>query len=155
VPQHQETRIVPYTAEQMYAVVADVERYPEFLPWCSRLTVQSRAKDGETDVVTAEMTVAYHGLSERYTSLVRADPKERSIEAVHIEGPFKLLDSRWRFVPLAQGCEIHFFIDFAFKSMVLSALAGVAFGMVASRMAEAFITRAHALYGSQKAKEQV
>jgi coenzyme Q-binding protein COQ10 len=139
----------------MYAVVADIERYPEFLPWCAALTVRTRAKDGAADILTAEMVVAYHGISERYVSRVRADPMERRIEATHIEGPFKTLDTRWRFVPLAKGCEIHFFIDFAFKSMLLSTVAGMAFGLVASRMAQAFIVRADALYGSERAQQQV
>jgi coenzyme Q-binding protein COQ10 len=139
----------------MFAVVADVERYPEFLPWCARLAVMTREKDGGADIVIAEMTVAYHGLSESYVSRVRADPRERVIEAVHIEGPFKKLDTCWRFVPAGEGCEVQFSIVFAFKSMLLSAMAGLAFGLVASRMAEAFVARAKVLYGSEKTKQQV
>jgi coenzyme Q-binding protein COQ10 len=80
---------------------------------------------------------------------VRSDAVARTIEAVHVEGPFKRLDTRWRFVPLENGCEVHFSIDFAFKSVILSTVAGVAFGMVAARMAQAFITRTEALYGSK------
>lgn len=155
MPQHRETRTVPYTAEQMFAVIADIEHYPEFLPWCTKLLVRSREKRGDADILTAEMTVAYHGISERYTSRVVCDPAARSIVSTHVEGPFKKLDSRWTFTPLASGCEVVFFIDFAFKSLLLSTLANVAFGLVASRMAEAFIKRADALFGPQMVQKQV
>jgi coenzyme Q-binding protein COQ10 len=148
MPLHQETRILPYTAAQMYAVVADVEHYPEFLPWCSKLVVRTREKQGEIEIVIAEMFIAYGALHQRYVSRVRMDPVVRTIEAGHIEGSFQRLDTRWRFVPLATGSEVHFLIDFAFKSVVLSAVAGVAFGFVAARMAEAFVHRADTLYGA-------
>jgi coenzyme Q-binding protein COQ10 len=155
MPRHEEIKLVPYTAEQMFAVVADIERYPEFLPWCAALCVKSRAREGDADIAIAEMTIAYHGISERYTSRVEADAKEGTVKATHVEGPFKTLDTRWRFVPRDTGCEIHFCIEFAFKSMLLSAVAGLAFGLVVSRMTEAFIARAGALYGSQKAQQVV
>jgi coenzyme Q-binding protein COQ10 len=153
MPLHKETRILPYTAEQMYAVVADVERYPEFLPWCEKLVVRSREKEGEIEFVTAEMAIGYQALKERYVSRVRLDPNARIIEARHVEGPFKRLDTRWRFVPLAKGSEVHFLIDFAFKNPLLSAVANVAFSFVASRMAQSFIHRAEALYGSDDLKQ--
>jgi coenzyme Q-binding protein COQ10 len=152
VPRHQETRIVPYTADDMFAVVADVERYPEFLPWCAALTVLKRETEGDVEFLTAEMGIAYHGLSERYVSRVGLDRKAGTIEAVHVKGPFKRLDTRWQFVPLRNGSEVRFAIDFAFRSAILSAVAGVAFGLVAARMAAAFIHRADALYGSKLAQ---
>ena len=130
----------------MYAVVADMARYPEFLPWCSAVKVLKRGREGGIENALAELSVDYHGLNERYISRVRLDPHALMIEAKHVEGPFKKLDTRWRFVPLAKGCEFHFLIDFAFKSVLLSAIAGVAFGFVSARMAEAFIHRADALY---------
>jgi coenzyme Q-binding protein COQ10 len=150
MPLHQETRILPYTAEQMYAVVADIERYPEFLPWCAKVVIRKRETVGRVELVTAEMAIAFHALHERYVSLVRLDRGALTIEARHVEGPFQRLDTRWRFVPLATGSEIHFLIDFAFKSVLLSAVAGVAFGFVAARMAEAFVQRAHRLYGASQ-----
>jgi coenzyme Q-binding protein COQ10 len=137
----------------MYAVVADVERYPEFLPWCAGLTVLKREEEGEVRLLTAEMAVSYHGLRERYVSCVRLDKNAGTIEAVHVEGPFKRLDTHWRFVPLEGGAEVRLAIDFAFRSGLLSAVAGVAFGMVAARMAAAFIARADALYGSKLAQQ--
>ena len=153
MPLHKETRLVPYSADEMYAVVADMKHYPEFLPWCASLRVLNREREGGTEIVTAEMVVAYQGLRERYVSRVQLDPDARIIEARHVEGPFKRLDTRWRFVPLDTGSEIHVLIDFAFKSALLSAVANVAFGFVAARMAEAFITRAHRLYGSKIAAQ--
>ena len=153
MPLHKETRLVPYSADEMYAVVAAMERYPEFLPWCASLKVLGRDREGVVEVVTAEMVVAYQGLRERYVSRVRLDPSARMIEARHVEGPFKRLDTRWRFVPLDKGSEVHVLIDFAFKGMLLSAVANVAFGFVAARMAEAFINRAHQLYDSKLAAQ--
>jgi coenzyme Q-binding protein COQ10 len=151
MPFHRETRLLPYTAEQMYAVVADIERYPEFLPWCSKLAILKRETDEDVEFVTAEMFISFQMLNERYVSCVRLDASALIIEARHVEGPFKRLDTRWRFVPLAKGSEINFLIDFAFKSVLLSAIAGVAFGRVASKMQEAFIGRAKALYDSRSA----
>jgi len=132
----------------MYAVVADMERYPEFLPWCAGLKVLKREHEGGAEIALAEMSIDYHGLKERYLSRVRLDPGAGMIEAKHVQGPFKRLDSRWRFVPLAQGSEVHFLTDFAFANLLLSAVAGVAFGFVSARMAEAFIRRADDLYRS-------
>jgi len=154
VPLHRETRIVPYSADEMYAVVADMERYPEFLPWCADLKILKREKEDGVECATAEMTVAYQGLRERYVSRVSLDPDARMIEARHVEGPFKRLDSRWRFVPLEHGSEIHFLIDFSFKNLLLSAVANVAFGYVVARMTEAFVNRAKALY-SEKLKQEL
>jgi len=137
----------------MYAVVADVERYPEFLPWCSKLVVRRRQSEGAVQLITAEMAISYHALHERYVSCVRLDPATRTIDADHVEGPFRQLKTNWRFLPLETGSEVHFRIAFAFKNPILSAVANVGFGYVASRMAQAFVQRAHALYGSEDLKE--
>jgi coenzyme Q-binding protein COQ10 len=155
MPLHQETRLLRYSADQMYAVVADIESYPKFLPWCSKLVVRNRKMKGELEIVTAEMVVSYPPLRESYVSQVTLDRKGGKIEARHIEGPFEKLDTRWRFVPLAKGSEVHFLIDFAFKSRLLSALAGTAFGYVAAKMAEAFVRRADQLYGGAEGKPHI
>jgi coenzyme Q-binding protein COQ10 len=144
---HRETRIVPHLAEQMFAVVAAIDRYAEFLPWCSKVEIRKREVDGKVEYVTAEMFVSYLALQESYISRVRIDLPALIIETRHVKGPFKRLDSRWRFVPLARGSEVHFLIDFAFSNPLLSAVAGAAFGMVAAKMQQAFISRAEALYG--------
>jgi len=138
---HHETRLVPYSAELMYAVVSDVEKYPQFLPWIVALRVLSRREDG----LTAEMAVGYGGLRERYTSDVRLDPEARTIDVVEIKGPFKTLENHWRFTPKETGCEVEFSIQFEFKSRLLHGVAGHAFEKVLLKMADAFETRAAAL----------
>ena len=155
MPSHRETRIVPFTAEQMFAVVADVERYPEFVPGCVGLRVRNREADGAVEYITAEMLVAYHGLRERYVSRVRLDQEAHTIEARHVEGAFDHLDTRWRFTPEGEGARVEFSIDFAFKSRLLSAVAGLAFDNIVRRMADAFFARAAKLYGPlQQTAEQ-
>lgn len=142
---HTETRILPYPAELMFDVVADVERYPEFLPWCTGLRVLSRAKEGENDILIAEMLVGYRALRERYTSRVVLDRKNLSIDVAQTKGPFARLGNHWRFVPKATGCEVTFRIDFEFKNRMLNMVAGQAFEHVLFKMADAFETRAKAL----------
>ena len=141
--------LVGHAAESTFDLIERAEHYPEFLPWCEKLVIKSREREGTVEFVTAEMFIAYPPLRERYISRVRIDPERRTIEARHVEGPFQRLDTRWRFVPLARGSEVHFLIDFAFRNLMLSALANVAFGYVASRMAEAFVHRAEKLYQSE------
>ena len=138
---HRETRIVPYPAALMYAVVSDVEKYPQFLPWVVALRVLSRGENR----MTAEMAVGYGALRERYTSDVRLDPVERRIDVVQTQGPFKQLENHWRFTPHAEGCEVEFSILFAFRSRLLQSLAGSAFEKVILNMADAFEARARTL----------
>jgi coenzyme Q-binding protein COQ10 len=137
---HRETRIVPYPAELMYAVVSDVESYPKFLPWVVALRVLSRRENG----MTAEMAVGYGALRERYTSDVALDPTIRRIDVSQIKGPFKTLENHWQFTPLsdASGCEIVFSILFEFKSRLLHNVAGAKFEKVMLKMADAFEARA-------------
>ena len=138
---HHETRLVPYAAELMYAVVSDVEKYPEFLPWVVALRVLSRRADG----MTAEMAVGYGGLRERYTSDVALDPAQHRIDVVQTKGPFKTLENHWRFTPKGEGCEVEFSIQFEFKNRLLHGVAGHAFEKVMLKMADAFEARAAAL----------
>ena len=138
---HHETRLVPYIAELMYAVVSDVEKYPEFLPWVVALRVLSRRENG----LIAEMAVGYGGLRERYTSDVQLDPAARTIDVVQIKGPFKTLENHWRFTPKDDGCEVEFSIQFEFKSRLLHGVAGHAFEKVLLKMADAFEARAATL----------
>jgi coenzyme Q-binding protein COQ10 len=144
---HRETRAVPYSAELMYAVVADVEKYPEFLPWVVALRVLSRRGDG----LTAEMVVGYGALRERYTSDVRLDPVERRIDVVQAKGPFKRLENHWHFIPSGEGCDVEFSILFEFKSRLLHGVAGKAFERVMLTMADAFEARAKGLSSNSKA----
>ncbi|HYS46410.1 MAG TPA: type II toxin-antitoxin system RatA family toxin [Rhizomicrobium sp.] len=135
---HRETRTVPYPAELMYAVVADVEKYPQFLPWVMALRVLSRRENG----LSAEMAVGYGALRERYTSEVTLDPVQRRIDVVQAEGPFKKLENHWQFTPRDEGCDITFSILFEFKSRLLHSVAGAKFEKVMLKMADAFEARA-------------
>ncbi len=146
MPAYKETRIVPYSADFMFAIAADVERYPEFVPWCTALRVLSRDREGGKDVLTAETVVGFRNLRERYTSRVVLDPKAHTIDVTQIEGVFRHMETHWRFTPDgANRCELAFAISFEFRSRVLSTIAGNAFGLVVRRMAQAFEARAKAL----------
>lgn len=142
---HHETRIVPYPAELMYAVVSDVEKYPEFLPWVVALRILSRRENG----MTAEMAVGYGALRERYTSDVSLDRVQYRIDVVQTKGPFKTLENHWHFTPKESGCEVEFAIAFEFKSRLLHGVAGRAFENVMLKMADAFEARAAALSRTQ------
>ena len=138
---HRETRTLVHPAALMYAVVSDVEKYPEFLPWVVALRVLSRREGG----LTAEMAVGYGGLRERYTSDVTLDPVQHRIDVVQTKGPFKTLENHWRFTPKGEGCEVEFSIAFEFKSRLLHGVAGHAFEKVMLKMTDAFEARAAAL----------
>jgi coenzyme Q-binding protein COQ10 len=135
---HRETRQVPYPAELMYAVVSDVEKYPQFLPWVLALRVLTRRENG----LTAEMAVGYGALRERYTSDVALNPAIRRIDVTQIKGPFKTLENHWQFTPKGDGCEITFSILFEFKNRLLHSVAGAKFEKVMLKMADAFEARA-------------
>ena len=153
MPTHQERRVLPYSAERMYAIVADVEKYPEFVPGCAALRIRERRNEGGVEILTAEMVVSYRGLRERYTSLVRTDPIAGTVTATQVEGPFATMQTQWRLSPLENGCEIHFQIEFAFRSRLLSAMAGTAFESMARKMTDAFVTRAGAMEKSSYAPQ--
>ena len=142
MPKHSETRHLPYTAEQMFDLVADVRRYPEFLPWVSAMRVR---QDGETETV-ADMIVGFKGLRETFTSRVEKSRPER-ISVEYVDGPLKYLRNDWRFRPEQGGCAVDFSVDFAFKNRVFEMLAGQVFGTALRRMIGAFETRAAELYG--------
>ena len=147
MPEHRETRLVPYSAALMFQVVSDVEKYPEFLPWVVALRVLSREPQEQGEILTAEMAVGYGALRERYTSRVTIDRAAHSIDVVEIKGPFKQLENHWKFVPRDQGCEVTFHIAFQFANRLLSAAADKAFGKIVLQMADAFEARAKTLSG--------
>ncbi len=143
MPKHSETRHLPYTPEQMFDLVADVARYPEFLPWVSAMRVRS---DTSTETV-ADMIVGFKGLRETFTSRVTKSRPD-SIDVDYLDGPLKYLRNNWRFRPEEQGCAVDFTVDFAFKNRVFEMLAGQVFGTALRRMIGAFEDRAAKLYGS-------
>ena len=145
MPAHSETRFLPYTADLMYSIVADVERYPEFVPWCAGLRVLMREPLGTREVMLAETLIGYKSLRERYTSRVVLDPALHTIDVTQTEGPFRQLENHWRFTPQDGGCRVDFSILFEFKSRVLGMIAGAALAPVMSQMTHAFEARAEKL----------
>jgi coenzyme Q-binding protein COQ10 len=154
MPSFRTTRRVPFTPRQMFDLVADVERYPEFLPLCEALVVKRRAHEGDAEVVIADMTVGYKAIRETFTSRVvlRADVPEVVVEgATNSLGPFRKLDNRWHFRPAPGGCDIDFFIAYEFKSMMLQMLMGALFDRAFRRYTQAFEERARVIYGREPA----
>jgi coenzyme Q-binding protein COQ10 len=129
----------------MYGVVADVERYPEFLPWCAGLRIRSREKQGPGEIVVAEMLVGYKALRERYTSRVLLDPEARTIDVTQTEGVFHALENHWRFTPEGSSSRVDFSIVFEFRSKMLGAVTNAVLGPVMIRMSHAFEARAKTL----------
>lgn len=149
MPHHSETRILPYTADQIYALVADVERYPEFLPWNSAARIRSREErpDG-SEVIAADLVISFKVFRERFGSRVTLWPKEKRIDTEYLDGPFKYLRSGWSFEDQPEGgCKVDFFVDFEFRNAILGKVIGVVFGEAMSRIVRAFTQRAKALYG--------
>ena len=140
----------------MFDLVADVERYPEFLPLCEGLVVRDRReRDGRT-VLTADMSVGFKAVHESFTSRVILDREARTIRAAYVDGPFRSLDNRWEFVPLDQErCEVRFAIDYEFRSRMLAALMGSQFDRAFRRFSAAFEERADAIYGRSNATASV
>lgn len=133
----------------MFDLVADVERYPEFLPWCTALRIiQQDVRHGE-GTMTADMVVAYKVFRERFRSRVTLGRAEKRIEAAYVDGPFRNLENRWRFTDKPEGgSEIDFEIAFEFKNFLLQATAQAVFDKAFARMSEAFVKRADEVYGA-------
>ena len=147
MPSHSESRILPYTADLMYSVVSDVEKYPEFLPWVTALRIVRRISDCAFD---AEMRVGFSGFHEAYISRVTLDPASHGIDVVQTDGPFRRLENHWRFAPRGENCDVDFSIAFEFRNPLLSMVAGKAFEHVMVKMADAFEARARAFSAAQK-----
>ncbi len=146
MPKYEATRRVAHTPEEMFALVADVEKYPQFLPLCEQLTVRSRKeRDGRT-VLIADMTVGYKAIRETFTTR-SCSSRTEMIDVKYIDGPFKYLTNIWHFVPVEGGCDVRFFIDYEFKSRILGALMGAMFDRAFRMFSEAFEKRADAVYG--------
>jgi coenzyme Q-binding protein COQ10 len=146
MPGIHEVQVLPYSAEQMFDLVADVGRYQEFLPWVVATRVKS---DSESEMV-ADLLVGFKQLREKFTSRVLKHRPDR-IEVHYLDGPMKDLDNRWLFRALPQGCEVEFFVDFTFRNAVFEALAGQYFDRAFRKMVAAFEARAHQLYGNSSA----
>ena len=155
MPRHSETRILPYSARQIYDLVADVARYPEFLPWTAAARIRSRTPRADgTEVVEADLVISFKVFRERFGSRVILDPAALTIDTTYIEGPFRHMHSTWAFRDLEEGsgggrrCEVSFFVDFEFRNAILQKVIGVVFDEAMRRVVRAFEARAAVLYGT-------
>ncbi|HJQ18231.1 MAG TPA: type II toxin-antitoxin system RatA family toxin [Allosphingosinicella sp.] len=144
MPRHSETRTLPYSPDQLFELVADVKRYPEFLPWVAATRIRSNSET----LMIADLVVGFKSLKETFTSRVTKQ-RPRRILVEYVEGPLKYLRNDWKFEPDGRGgTRLGFCVDFAFKSRVFEAIAGQMFDRALRRMIAAFEARAHALYGT-------
>ncbi len=142
MPTHAEKRTLPYTPDQMFLLVADVDTYPKFLPWCVGARVRTRT---ETELV-ADLTIGFGPFRESFTSRVQLD-RPRHCTVKYENGPFRYLNNKWTFDPAPGGCTVSFFVDFEFRSRLLQAAIGVVFNEAVRRMVNAFLKRAQDVYG--------
>jgi coenzyme Q-binding protein COQ10 len=149
VTSHSETRVLPYTAAEMFDLVADVARYPEFLPWTSAARIRSVEDRGDHRELLADLVISFKLFRESFGSRVRLWPEENRIETDYIEGPFKHMRSEWRFRDVPGGVEVSFWTDFEFRNRLLQKAAGVFFTEAMRQVVRAFERRALALYGSR------
>lgn len=140
--QHAEKRILAHRREDMFHLVADVARYPEFLPWC----LASRIRSQSDDKMVADLIIGFQMFKERFTSHVRLDKQAMEIHVEYAEGPFKYLKNTWRFIEHPSGCEIDFYVDFEFNSRILQTVIESLFTEAVKRMVGAFEARADALF---------
>jgi coenzyme Q-binding protein COQ10 len=145
---HRLTRILPYTPRQLFDLVGDVERYPEFVPWITRLTAGNRRADGEgVALLDAQADVGFSIIHERFATRVRLDEPALAINVELISGPFRRLTNRWSFAEHPRGCDLTFEIDFEFKSRLLERLLAANFQLAVNRLIRCFEDRARQLYG--------
>ncbi len=144
MPTHAEQRILPHTPDQMFDLVADVGRYPEFLPWCVGARVRSRTEN----LLVADLIIGFKGIRESFTSHVSLNRDSMIIQVKYQEGPFKYLNNNWKFDNYdSEKCALDFFVDFEFKSRVMEKLIEMLFSEAVRRMVGAFEKRAAQLYG--------
>lgn len=149
MPTHCETRTLPYTAQQMYDLVADIESYPEFLPWCAAARVRKRLPADDHEVIEADLVISFKVFRERFGSRVTLWPEQRRIDTEYIDGPFRYMESSWRFADVDGGCEVQFDVDFEFRNRVLQGVIGVVFNDAMQRIVRAFERRAAELYSGR------
>jgi coenzyme Q-binding protein COQ10 len=149
MPKFSSKRRVQHSASQMFDLVADVERYPEFVPLCKSLKIRQRTQQADgTEIVVADMTVSFKVVKESFTSRVTLDRVNLKILVEYLKGPFSNLENRWMFEPKGEGaCDVTFFLAYEFKSRMLAMLMGSMFDAAFARFSAAFEKRADAIYG--------
>jgi len=148
MPKHAEVKTLPYSPAQMFALVADVARYPEFLPWAAAARIRSRTPIEGGEVMEADLVISFKVFREKFGSRVTLLGQDR-ILTEYIEGPFRHLKSVWAFRAVAEGCEVDFSVDFEFKNPILAGIIGLVFNEAMQRIVRAFEARAHQLYGHE------
>lgn len=148
MPKFETVRTVAHEAGHMFDLVADIESYPDFIPYCENTRLIERQEGTEAAVLVVDMTVGYRILRETFRSRVTLDRPKLDIKANYISGPVKTLVNEWTFEPLASGSRIHFYLDYEFRSRALGALMNAMFDRVFKRFADAFEARADTVYGT-------
>ena len=143
MPTHAKIEFVPHTPDRLFDLVADIESYPQFLPWCCGARIRKREKN----MVIADLIIGFKGMNEKYTSRVSFNREDLLINVEYENGPFKYLNNHWKFFSAEGGCNIDFYIDFEFKSKILQSLMGSLFSEAVHKMVAAFKARADELYG--------
>ncbi|MAI18189.1 MAG: ubiquinone-binding protein [Rhodobacteraceae bacterium TMED111] len=143
---HSETKFLPYGAKEMFALVADVSSYPEFLPWCAAARIRKEVQKGEVKQIEADLIISFKVFREKFGSRVLLDPVKYIIETDYIDGPFRYMHSVWSFRDCEEGCEVNFIVDFEFKNAVLQSIIGLVFNDAMQRIVRAFERRASELY---------
>ncbi|MBV9052732.1 MAG: type II toxin-antitoxin system RatA family toxin [Hyphomicrobiales bacterium] len=148
MPSFRTTRRVKHTPEEMFDLVADVEKYPLFLPLCEGLKVRSRVPgEGGRETLIADMSVGYKAIRETFTSKVTLDREKLKITVAYLDGPFRRLENLWTFKPEGDGAIVEFYISYEFKSRMLGMLMGTMFDRAFRKFAGAFEKRAEVVYG--------
>jgi coenzyme Q-binding protein COQ10 len=149
LPKHSEKRVLPYSADQMFDLIADIPSYPEFLPWCAAARIRSVTPIGpQGSQVDADLVISFKLFREKFGSRVFLFPDEGRIDVEYLDGPFRFLNNHWVFRPLSpDSCEVDFHVDFEFRSAIMQALIGMVFAEAMQRIVRAFEERASELYG--------
>ena len=143
---HAETKYLPYTAKEMFDLVADISSYPEFLPWCAAARVRKEVQKGEVKQVDADLVISFKVFREKFGSRVLLDVSNYIIETDYIDGPFSYMHSVWSFEDCKEGCEVKFDVNFEFKNAILQSIIGLVFNDAMQRIVRAFERRASYLY---------
>lgn len=144
---HTEEKVLPFKPDEIFELVADVAKYPEFLPWCTGARVRDKQPTETGHAMVADLMIGFKMVRERFTSRVDVNRQERKIDVEYIQGPFKHLKNHWTFTPTSAGaCQIDFYLEFEFSSVMLQKLIGVLFHEAVRRMVAAFEARAYQIY---------
>ena len=139
---HAETKYLPYTAKEMFDLVADISSYPEFLPWCAAARVRKEIQKGVIKQIEADLVISFKVFREKFGSRVLLDASKFTIETEYLDGPFRHMQSVWSFNNSEQGCEVNFNVDFEFKNAMLQSIIGLVFNDAMQRIVRAFERRA-------------